>query len=126
MPPRPLIALACPSAWALLWLAVTLHASADGPLTGMTGGFGEPTCHQCHFDQPIGDPMGRVAVSGVPPVYVPGARYAIKLALERPGVSRGGFQMAVRFASGPEAGRQAGLLRAVDDRVQVVSDPARA
>lgn len=97
----------------------------EGPFPGMTGGFGEPSCHQCHFDNRIGEPSGRLTVSGVPRTYVPGARYTLKIALRRPGLSRGGFQIAARFASGPLAGAQAGALAPADDRVQVVRDPAR-
>lgn len=97
----------------------------EGPLPGMTGGFGEPSCHQCHFDNPIGEPSGRLTLSSVPRIYVSGARYALKIALRRPGLSRGGFQIAARFAAGPLAGAQAGRLAPADDRVQVVHDPAR-
>ena len=89
----------------------------------MTGGFGEPSCHHCHFDNPIGDPAGRLTVSGAPDTYAPGVEYALKLALRRPGLSRGGFQIAARVASGPRAGSQAGRLAPADDRVQIVHDP---
>ncbi len=97
----------------------------EGPFPAVTGGFGEPSCHQCHFDNPMSEPAGRLTVSGVPRTYAPGARYALKIALRRPGLSRGGFQIAARFASGPLAGAQAGSLAPADDRVQVVRDPAR-
>lgn len=85
----------------------------DGPPAAHTGGFGEPTCHACHFDHRLDDPAGGVRLGGVPHRYVPGRAYTITITLHREGLRRGGFELAVRFADG----RQAGSLRPLDERV---------
>jgi hypothetical protein len=122
------VALAIAACGAALGFAALASGSVrspfvEGPFPSMTGGFGEPSCHQCHFDNPVGDPTGHLAVSGVPDAYAAGSEYVLKIALRRPGLSRGGFQVAARVASGPRAGSQAGRLSPADDRVQVVRDP---
>lgn len=90
------------------------------PPPAHTGGFGEPTCRECHFDSPLNDPGGRLTLEGVPVTYRPGRTYAISVALVRPGMERGGFQLSVRFGPGGRAGDQAGSLAAVDQAVGVV------
>jgi hypothetical protein len=99
--------------------AFALAGFREGPLPGMTGGFGEPTCHKCHFDQRLGDPAGTLRLTGVPRSYTPGRRYAITVDLARPGLKRGGFELSARFASG----RQAGALAVAGDRLQIVKSP---
>lgn len=94
---------------------------ADGPPPGYTGGFGEPTCHQCHFDGPIDDPNGQLTAAGLPDRYEPGTRYPLTIRLARPGLRRAGFQLAFRFIDGPRKGAQAGDLTATSDRVQIVT-----
>ena len=96
-------------------------AFLEGPYPAMTGGFGEPTCRHCHFDRPPTEPRGAVSLSGIPVHYTPGARYLVAVLLRRPDLTRGGFQFSARFADGPRAGRQAGLLEPTDDRVQTVA-----
>src|SRR5690606_8758969 len=44
----------------------------DRPPPAHTGGFGEPTCQQCHFDAPLNDPGGALYVEGLPERYTPG------------------------------------------------------
>jgi hypothetical protein len=97
--------------------ALALTGFREGPLPEMTGGFGEPTCRKCHFDQPLDDPAGALRLTGVPRSYTPGRRYAITVDLLRPGMKRGGFEVSARFASG----RQAGTLSVAGDRLQVVT-----
>lgn len=87
----------------------------DQPPPAHTGGFGEPTCHQCHFDAPLGAPGGRLVLSGVPARYAPGATYRITVSVEREGMERAGFQLAARFADGA----QAGAFRSPGARAQV-------
>ncbi len=101
-------------------LAVSLESYREGPMPGVTGGFGEPTCRMCHFDRGLNEPGGTLQVEGVPPAYVPGEEYPITVVLRRPDVVRGGFEMAARFESPPDAGRQAGHLRSPDARTQIV------
>ena len=107
-------------------LAVTaLIAGApypDKPPPGHTGGFGEPTCLDCHFGGELNEPGGGVSLTGVPEAYAPGERYRITVVLTRDGLRGGGFQLAARFAAGELAGAQAGTLTPVDDRAAVDED----
>lgn len=98
------------------------HAYSDGPPPRHTGGFDEPTCRRCHFDQAINDLETHVLVDGVPHTYQGGQRYRITLTLHREALGRGGFQMAARYIGPLDAARQAGAFRALDDRVQVIRD----
>lgn len=107
---------------ATLTAAFTLHRYPDGPPPGHTGGFGEPTCNACHFDGALNDPAGSAILAGVPAAYVPGATYTITVAVARPGLRAGGFQLAARFVAGDRAGRQAGVLTPVNTRAAVVDD----
>ena len=95
-------------------------AFKEGPYPNVTGGFGEPSCHVCHLDNPLNAPGGSLAFSGVPPSYTPGTAYAITVTLTRAGLRRGGFEISARFASGPRKGKQAGAWRPVDARVQLI------
>ncbi|HSL82732.1 MAG TPA: choice-of-anchor V domain-containing protein [Thermoanaerobaculia bacterium] len=89
-------------------------ANSDGPLPGFTGGFGEPTCHACHFDAPEKPASGELLLSGVPGAFRPGARYAVTVTLRDRRLRRAGFQLTARFegsgGDGGTAGRQAGRL----------------
>ena len=96
------------------------------PPAAHTGGFGEPTCHRCHFDQPMNAPGGSLKLVGVPEVYRAGARYTLTVQLARPAMQRGGFQVSARFVDGARGGRQAGRLGRLDDRVEVVRDDSSA
>ena len=96
-------------------------AFREGPLPNVTGGFGEPSCHSCHFDNPVNAPGGSLAVKGVPHTYAAGHEYEISVTLTRAGLARGGFEIAARFASGPEKAKQAGTWRAAAPRLQVVA-----
>ncbi len=107
---------------AFLWAPVLAVAYADRPPAAHTGGFGEPTCHACHFDQPLDDPAGTLALEGVPSDYTSEESYRLTLLLTRAEMARGGFQLAARFADGERAGQQAGTLRALDERVQVTEE----
>jgi len=107
---------------ALFVIGVPLAAAAfkEGPYPNVTGGFGEQSCHLCHLDNPVNDGEGEVTLSGVPQTYVPGERYPITVGLRREGLRRGGFEIAARFASGRNKGRQAGSWTPQDTRVQLI------
>src|SRR5207247_2009147 len=87
-----------------------------------TGGFGAPTCRECHFDAGLDEPGGAVAITGVPGRYAAGRTYDLEVTLRRAGMLRGGFQLAARFADGDRAGRPAGTLAPADGRTAVVWD----
>jgi hypothetical protein len=99
---------------------VILSPHADGPPPGHTGGFGEPTCTACHADAPLNDGIGRLRVTGLPDVFEPKQEYSLSVQFERPGLTRAGFQLSIRFGAGEGAGRQAGNLTAADSGVQVL------
>jgi hypothetical protein len=116
------------AALAVSFLAVGLAAMVgaagvrylDGPPPRMTGGFGEANCSFCHFDNPVDDGAGEVRVTGFPERYEPGRTYRVVVEVWRPGLTAGGFQVAVRYAPGAaDAGKQAGELRATDSHVAV-------
>lgn len=90
----------------------------DGAPLGHTGGFGEPSCHECHFDAPLNEPEGDLTVSFQ---KADSGAVLVRVVLARPGLEAGGFQLAARFADGSRAGEQAGSLRAVDERVEVAA-----
>ena len=79
-------------------------AFENGPPPANTGGFGETDCSACHFDNDINGSDGRLSVSGLPAVFVPGEHYAITLALDHPALIVAGFQLSVRTADGEPAG----------------------
>jgi hypothetical protein len=82
-------------------------AYRDAPPPGFSSGFGEPSCHACHFSREPNEAPGRLSLRGVPERYSPGATYPITVTLTRPGMAIAGFQLTVRFSDGAE---QAGSL----------------
>ena len=91
------------------------------PPLAHTGGFGEPTCRECHFDGSA-QPTGTLSLGGVPQRYAPGAAYRLEVIIGDSTARSGGFQLAARVAAGPHAGTQAGTLCALDTRVAVGTD----
>ena len=109
-------------------LLVTAAAAARAayearPPLARTGGFGEPTCGECHFGGPE-RPSGTISLGGVPELFRPGEAYSLELTLVDTTARVGGFQIAARVADGPNAGKQAGTLCATDARVIVATDSA--
>lgn len=103
--------------------AVPLLAAAlaypDAPPLGTTGGFGEPTCAVCHVPPRTPDPPATIVVRGVPSTFTAGCEHELTIELGAPGLARAGFELAARFADGPDAGRQAGTLAAVGPETTV-------
>lgn len=95
---------------------------ADGPPVAHTGGFGEPTCRECHAGGELNSPGGILGIVGMPSRYAPGTRYEIGVVLQSEDMTFAGFQGAVRFADGGGRGAQAGNIESVDARVAVVID----
>lgn len=71
----------------------------DGPPDRSSGGFGEPSCIDCHWGAEMNDPAGAFLVEGLPRTYRPGEAYELAVVLTRPEMAVGGFQMAPRFRS---------------------------
>lgn len=99
---------------------ITLRSFAEGPFPGFTGGFGEPTCQQCHFGNDVNAPGGKLTLSGLPPSYEPGRSYALTVSLAKDGLEKGGFQLSARAASGATRGRDAGSFIVQGSDLQLV------
>lgn len=80
-----------------------------------TGGFGEQTCHSCHFDYDLNMEGGSLKTEGVPDRYKAGERYSIKVRIESEQLEIGGFQLTARFL---ESGAQAGSFSWSGDRLR--------
>ncbi len=82
-----------------------LYAFLFSPPLAHTGGFGEPTCSECHG---TGDnsTSGSVSLSGLPATYTPGATVPITVVIEDStgGRRRWGFELSARFSNGKQAG----------------------
>src|SRR5262245_22896703 len=104
----------------LITLPLTTLAFKEGPYPNVTGGFGEQSCHLCHLDNPVNAPGGAVTLDGVPLTYTAGETYHLTVTISREGLRRGGFEIAARFASGKQRGRQAGRWTPLDNRVQLI------
>lgn len=124
--------LALVAAGALLADGVTLEGPArtaeasalgtyvDGPPPGFTGGFGEGSCHACHFSEDENRPGGKILVEGFPERFASGEEYPLAITLARRDMALAGFQLAVRFE---RDGTQAGALSPDDDTlVGIVAD----
>ena len=86
---------------------VASHGYPDGAPPGFSGGFKEESCHGCHFSLEPNPSPGRVTIDGVPARFAAGEKYTLTVTLTRPGMTRAGFQLAVRFK---DSGAQAGTL----------------
>ena len=89
---------------AVLILTAFTFAYPENPPVAHTGGFGEPTCHSCHFDGDLNDGVANLLVAGIDSVYIPGKHYELTLVLQRPGMARAGFQLSIRDSTGNQAG----------------------
>jgi hypothetical protein len=69
-----------------------------------TGGFGEQTCHSCHFDYDLNREGGSLTIGGIDGEYQPGKTYEITITVESEHLKNGGFQMTSRFEDGSQAG----------------------
>lgn len=75
-------------------------------LTGaFTGGFGEETCHSCHFDYDLNWEEGSLLISGIPDKIQPGKTYEFEVSVSRENLGKAGFQLTSRFRNGNQAGR---------------------
>jgi hypothetical protein len=116
----PIRRIVAPVAVFLIGLPLAASAFKEGPYPNVTGGFGEQSCHLCHLDNPINAPGGAITLDGLPPTFAAGRTYPITVTVKREGLRRGGFEIAARFASGKQKGRQAGSWKPLDARVQLI------
>lgn len=106
-----LAALAMPFAGGWLWTGAEEEVRGHGmlypePLDGpYTGGFGESTCHSCHFDYDLNHEEGALNLEGIPDVWEPGKTYRWTVTIEREDLQRAGFQLTARSEDGGQAGR---------------------
>ncbi len=100
---------------------VMLHE--EGPPLGHTGGFGEPTCQECHSEFDVNTSEGALGVDGFPLHYSPGAQYLVSISIMGDDMQSAGFQAAIRFMEGPNHGTSAGALAITSDNVVVRRAP---
>lgn len=81
------------------------------PPPNHTGGFGEPTCLVCHFDNDLNDGSARFEIRGLDSV-IGGRTYDLELILVRDDMPRAGFQLSARQPHGNDAG----VLEPIDGR----------
>lgn len=79
---------------------------AEEPPLGHTGGFGEPTCHACHFGGAVNEGGGELTVDGLSTPVRSGHTYELTVTL-RASMERSGFMLALRRPDGTQAGRLA-------------------
>lgn len=96
---------------------------AEGPPPGHTGGFDEPTCHECHSEFPLRQNEESLRVSGFPQRFTPGEQYLIEVSLHGDDMVMAGFQASIRFADGDSAGVSAGSVMSMDGNVTVKHEP---
>jgi hypothetical protein len=104
--------------------SIERRTNIEGPPDAHTGGFGEPTCRECHGENALNVPGGILGVEGVPTAYEPGERYRIAVVLQSDDMESAGFQAAFRFNGGDARGRQAGQLAPIDTKTTVRTSPA--
>lgn len=124
-----LVALAGVAGLALTGAGVAVPAAAPrvpgdshaiGPPAGHTGGFGEPTCLECHIGSEPNAPGSTLAVTGLDAGFRPGEPVVVTIRLDSFDMLAAGFQAAFRHADGPRGGARAGTVRPLDGRVAVV------
>ena len=91
----------------------------DAPPPAHTGGFGEPSCHQCHFDNALNDTSGALRVTTMATRYEPAQLHRVEIRLTHTDMGWAGFEVSARYQSGPSAGRQAGVWSVIDGRVAI-------
>ena len=101
----------------------SLRAYPKGAPPGVTGGFGEGTCNECHDSYALNAGraagMGDLVITGFPKEYKPGETYPIKVEVTQQQDSGvWGFQLATRAK---ESHAQAGALRPIDSHTQILS-----
>ncbi len=69
-----------------------------------TGGFGEQTCHSCHFDHEVNNDQGYAALEGLGETYASGETYELTVYVTSAHLRNGGFQLTARHPDSTQAG----------------------
>ena len=99
-------------------LPILVYAFSVGPPSEHTGGFGEPTCTECHLGTALNGGLGRVTITGAPSTYTSGMVYPITVRVEDPNMRRWGFEMSSRVQAG---GQQAGTLTPTNNQTMLLA-----
>lgn len=102
-----------------LLLLFTALKYPENPPPAHTGGFGEPSCHTCHFDGGVNEGDGRLILSGLAEGYDAGTSHTVEVLLAKEEMMRAGLQLSARYANGSNAGVQAGTFVMIDDRLTI-------
>ena len=106
----------------LLCLAVPIlvYAFDTGAPQAHTGGFGEPTCTECHVGIALNSGPGRVTVTvNAPSGYASGVTYPVTVTVSDPNQRRWGFELSARTQGGQQAGT---LIAGPDGFTQLLLD----
>src|SRR5579885_1099828 len=109
-----------------LWLAFLLALSIPilvwayefGPPDAHTGGFGEPTCTECHFGTANSN-GGKVTITGLPSAYTSGTTYNVTVTVFDTAQRRWGFELSARKQS--DASQAGTLTKGGDGFTQIAS-----
>jgi hypothetical protein len=81
------------------WLFFPEHLAG-----AFSGGFGEQSCYQCHFDYDLNMAEGVLELNGIDERIEAGESYELEVFLARPDLGAAGFQLTARFEDGSQAG----------------------
>lgn len=86
-------------------IPLVVYTFSFSPPIARTGGFGEPTCVECHTGTPLNGAPGKVII-GAPVFYPPGATLSIPVTIQDSSTDRRrwGFELSARFKNGQQAG----------------------
>ena len=86
-----------------LLVPILVFSYAEGPPSGVTGGFNEPNCTDCHRGTAVNAGGGSVAISA-PSSYSSGGSYSITVTVFDAAQRRWGFELSARTQDGQQAG----------------------
>ena len=81
------------------WLMFPEHLAG-----AFSGGFGEQSCHSCHFDYDLNIEEGELELRGLADEIESGKEYELEVFVSRPDLGAAGFQLTARFEDGSQAG----------------------
>lgn len=85
-------------------ISTPAHAYPEQLPGKYTGGFGEESCHSCHFDYSLNPEEGSLSIEGIPSSYDPGKTYTFTIEVSRKDLGKAGFQLTARYADSSQAG----------------------